>query len=90
MGRLNVHESSYNRYYETYEESSDEDTGPLPICFSCQKESLSLNLIRQCVPCEINQDEQELTRVSDLPLCELENIEQYNGQLYWRFKRINY
>jgi len=93
MVRLNVSENSYNKYYKKYDDSSEEDETPLPICFSCQEESLSLNRIGQCVPCEIEIDEYETPRLAELPLCELNNVAMYRGNIYWynqnRFNKIN-
>ena len=46
----NVHESNHNKYYKEYQgDVSEDDEDILPICLSCQKESVSLNSLRHCI-----------------------------------------
>ena len=61
------------KYVQENEYSSEDDEEVYPKCYSCQKKSVSINNLKECIYCEIYNDEL-LPRIQDLPLSELKNI----------------
>jgi len=87
MGRLNVYESSYNQFYQQYDDNVQESEIVYPVCLFCQKESVSLNTINECVQCEMARDRLDL-RLSELSLNQVGETYLRNNVLCWNGKRL--